>query len=129
MVKVILPPTAALEAAAAELIRSATNVKRHIAVNKALYDLLVNVPAIVRVSGAYLVPSSSRGGVIHRVDDVAGCTCEAGRNGRSCRHAVALELIERAQVHTMPALPKLNDRISRARAEAEAARLALLECF
>ena len=86
-------------------------------------------PPIVRVSGCYLVPSTSRAGVIHRVDDVAGCNCEAGRAGRSCRHAAAIELVEQAQTHTMPALAPLNDRIARARAEAEAARLALLECF
>ena len=124
-----LPPAAALEAAAAELISSAENVARHATVNKALYDLLTVEPAIVRVSGAYLVPSSSRGGLVHRIDDLSGCSCEAGRNGRACRHAVALELIEQAQTRTMPALPKLGDRIAQARAEAEAARLALLECF
>ncbi len=129
MVKVILPPAAALEAAAAELISSAQDVKRHATINKGLYDLLTVEPAIVRISGAFLVPSSSRGGLVHRVDDVNGCSCEAGRSGRTCRHAAALELVEAAQKHTMPALAPLNDRIARARAEAEAARLALLECF
>ena len=128
MVKVILPPAATLETAAAEL-RQAADVRRQATIDRALYDLLVVNPPIVRVSGAYLVPSSSRAGVIHRVDDLNGCNCEAGRAGRSCRHAAAIEIIEAAQVHTMPALPKLNDRIARARAEAEEARLALLECF
>ena len=122
----ILPPAAALEAAAAELISSAQDVKRHATVNKGLYDLLTVEPQIVRVSGAYLVPSSSRGGIVHRVDTVAGCSCEAGRAGRTCRHAVAIELIEAAQQRTMPAL---GDRISRARKEAEQARAALLECW
>lgn len=128
MVNIILPPAATLETAAAEL-RQRADVRRQATIDRALYDLLTVAPAIVRVSGAYLVPSTSRAGVIHRVEDVAGCNCEAGRAGRSCRHAVALELIEQAQQRTMPALPKLNDRIARARAEAEAARLALLECW
>ena len=128
MVTLILPPAATLETAAAEL-RQAADVRRQGIIDRALYDLLVVNPPIVRVSGCYLVPSSSRAGVIHRVDDVAGCNCEAGRAGRSCRHAAAIELVEQAQTHTMPALAPLNDRIARARAEAEAARLALLECF
>ena len=127
MQTVELPPAAALEAAAAELIRSAQDVKRHATINKGLYDLLVNAAAIVRISGAYLVPSSSRGGLIHRVDDVAGCSCEAGRNGRSCRHAVALELIEQAQTRVMPALVSV-ERAAKL-AAAEEARLALLECW
>ncbi len=122
-----LPPAAALEAAAAELISAAQDVKRHATINKGLYDLLTVEPAIVRVSGAYLVPSSTRGGLVHRVDDVNGCSCEAGRNGRACRHAVALELIEAAQVRTMPALVSA-ERAAKL-AAAEEARLALLECF
>ena len=116
-----LPPAAAIESAAAELGQNAT-------ITKALYDLAQR-PQIVRISGAYLVPSSSRAGLVHRVDDVAGCSCEAGKNGRTCRHATAIALIEQAQTRVMPALAPLGDRISRARAEAAAARLALLECF
>lgn len=122
-----LPPAAALETAAAELRQGASAPRQGI-IDRALYDLLVVNPPIVRVSGCYLVPSSSRAGVIHRVDDVAGCNCEAGRAGRSCRHAAAIELVELAQTHTL-ALPKLNDRIARARQEAEEARQALLECW
>lgn len=104
---IILPPAAALEAAARELRSQAEgNAKRLIALNKAEYDLLVLHPQIVRVSGAYLVPSTSRAGIIHYIDDLAGCDCEAGRAGRTCRHAIALELIEQANTHTMPALPR-----------------------
>lgn len=105
----ILPPADALAAAASELTRQALaagDTKRQIAINKGAYDLLVNAPAIVRITGGYLIPSSSRGGVVHRLDDLAGCSCEAGRAGRLCRHKVALELIEAAQVRTMPALPR-----------------------
>ena len=114
-----LPPAAAIESAAAELGQSAT-------ITKAVYDLAQR-PQIVRVSGAYLVPSSSRGGLVHRIDDVAGCSCEAGRHGRTCRHTVAIALIEQAQTRTMPALISA-ERAARI-AAAEEARLALLECF
>lgn len=101
-----LPPAAALETAASEL-RSAAgdNAKRLAVLNRATYDLLVLAPRIVRISGAYLMPSTSRGGIVHRIDDVNGCDCEAGRKGVQCRHVVALELIEQANVHTMPSLP------------------------
>ena len=103
---VILPPAAAIETAATEMRAAAEgNNKRLVALNKASYDLLVLQPQIVRIAGAYLVPSTSRGGIVHRVGDVDGCDCEAGRAGRQCRHAVALELIEQAHTHTMPALP------------------------
>jgi hypothetical protein len=117
-----LPPSAALESAAAELVRSA-DVKRQGALTKALYDLLTNDAQIVRVSGAYLIPSSSRGGLIHRVDDVQGCSCEAGRSGRTCRHTVALELIEQAQTRVMPALGSRISAARRAQAAAEAAAI------
>jgi len=119
---IILPPAAALESAATELSRSA-DARRQGAITKGLYDLLTNDAQIVRVSGAYLIPSSSRGGLIHRVDDVQGCSCEAGRAGRTCRHAVALELIEQAQTRVMPALGTRIAAARRAQAAAEAARI------
>ena len=128
----ILPPAPAIADAAAELTRAAVaagDTKRQIAINKASYDLLVLQPAIAVVPGGFLVPSTSRAGLVHRVDTVSGCDCEAGRNGRSCRHKVAIELVEQAQQHTMPALAPLGDRIAKARQEAEEARLALLECW
>ena len=124
---IILPPAAALEAAAAELNASAPDVKRRIAISKALYDLLLNTRPIVRVAGAYLVPSASRAGLIHRLDDLNGCDCEAGRAGRSCRHATAIELIEQANARTMPSLISA-DRAAALAAAAEAAAL-LNECF
>ena len=103
---IILPPAAAIETAASEL-RSAAgdNAKRLAVLNRAQYNLLVLAPAIVRISGGYLFPSTSRGGIVHRIGDVDGCSCEAGRAGKSCRHVVALELIEQANMHTMPSLP------------------------
>ena len=42
---------------------------------------------------AYLVPSGTRGGIVHRVADGV-CSCEAGRAGRPCWHIAAVELIE-----------------------------------
>lgn len=132
MATLILPLATAIADAATELTRAALaagNVKRQIALNKASYDLLVLQPQIAPVPGGFLVPSTSRAGLVHRVDTVNGCDCEAGRKARACRHATAIEIIEQAQQRTMPALVPLGDRISRARAEAEQARLALLECW
>ena len=101
-----LPPAAAIETAATELRSAAGDDAKRLAVlNRATYDLLVLAPQIVRISGGYLFPSTSRGGIVHRVGDVDGCSCEAGRAGKSCRHVVALEIIEQAQTHTMPSLP------------------------
>ncbi len=106
---IILPPAAALETAASELRSAASDDAKRLAVlNRAQYDLLVLAPAIVRISGGYLFPSTSRGGIVHRIGDVDGCSCEAGRAGKSCRHVVALELIETAQQFTMPSLPAVR---------------------
>ena len=113
MYAVQLPPTAALESAAIEMGQGA-DYKRGAAIAKALYDLLTLKVEIIAVQGAFLVPSSSRAGIIHRVDHVQGCSCEAGRKGLQCRHAVALELIENAAQHTMPALarPSYNQALA-----------------
>lgn len=119
-----LPPAAAIEAAANEL-RTVAEPKRLVALNKAQYDLLVLQPQIVRVSGGYLMPSTSRAGLVHRVDDLGGCDCEAGRAGRQCRHAVAIELVEAAQQRTMSAL---TSRAAKLATAAEAKRL-IDECF
>jgi hypothetical protein len=105
-VTIILPPAEILSATVAELRTAAQNDAKRLAVlNRATYDLLVLQPRIVRISGAYLMPSTSRGGIVHRIDDVNGCDCETGRKGCQCRHVVALELIEQANMHTMPSLP------------------------
>ena len=124
---IILPPPAALEAAAMELNASASDTKRRISISKALYDLLLATRPIVAVAGAYLVPSTSRAGLIHRVDHVNGCSCEAGSAGRTCRHATAIEIIETANMRSMPNLIS-PDRAAKLAAAAEAAAL-LNECF
>ena len=116
--QIILPPAEILSATVAELRAAAQgDAKRLVALNKAEYDLVVLQPRIARVSGACLVPSTSRAGLIHRVDDVNGCDCEAGRHGRTCRHALALEIIEQAQARTMPVL---TDRAAKQAAYAKA---------
>ncbi len=93
---ITLPQNTQIDAALAGAIAEANeNAKRLAQLNRAAYDLLVLRPQIVRISGAYLMPSTSRGGIIHRVDDLNGCDCEAGRKGTPCRHVAALELIER----------------------------------
>src|SRR5215216_702193 len=99
-----LPPAAAIADAIAELAcAGAGDTKRLIALNKAQYDLMMGTQIVI-VPGAFLVPSSSRSGLIHRVDHVTGCSCEAGKAGRQCRHKVAIEVIELAQTRTMPSL-------------------------
>ena len=128
MASIILPPAAAIAEASTELTRAAMaagDTKRQIALSKASYDLLALEPAIVAVPGGFLVPSTSRGGLVHRVDNVAGCSCEAGRAGRACRHQLALEIIEQAQTRTMPRLAPVADRIAAARLAAAE----LNECF
>lgn len=46
---------------------------------------------VVRAGDVALVPSSTRGGVVHRVQDGV-CSCEAGAHGKPCWHAAAVEL-------------------------------------
>lgn len=113
-VTIILPPAEILSATVAELRSAAADdAKRLVALNKAEYDLVVLQPRIARVSGACLIPSTSRAGLVHRVDDVNGCDCEAGRHGRTCRHVLALEIIEQAQARTMPVLtPVIAPRVT-----------------
>ena len=118
MYAVELPPTAAIEAASRELVDAAAgNTRTLIALNKGLYDLLMRTPQIVRVSGAYLVPSATQSGIVYRIDDVNGCSCPAGAKGNTCRHVQALAIVEQAQTHTMPALPKARPSYERALAD------------
>lgn len=121
----ILPPIEALEAAANELATIAQNAGDQAganALNKAINHLL-NGLTITPTVGGFLVPSGTRGGVIHRVSTVYGCNCEAAHKGRQCWHAAAIEIAEYAGQHyTMPALN--SDRPSYAESIA-----AMLECF
>jgi hypothetical protein len=121
-----LPPAAAIADAIAEMAGAAANdTKRLIALNKAQYDLMLGTQIVI-VPGAFLVPSSSRSGLIHRVDHLTGCSCEAGQHGRACRHKLAIEVIELAQTRTMPSL---GDRIAAQRRAKQAADAFNAEIF
>ena len=62
------------------------------AARKAAYNAAQGIAAVPTANG-YLVPSSSRGNVIHLVQD-GHCSCEAGQRGRQCWH-VALVTMDR----------------------------------
>jgi hypothetical protein len=108
----IVPPLAALDAAAATLVEQA-NASQQRALNKALWHLQSGIE-IRTTTGAFLIPSGTRSGVIHRISHAFGCNCEAAGKGLSCWHTQAVAIIEEAQRHTMPALP-LGDRLAAAR--------------
>lgn len=114
---IILPPIAAMDAAAATLIDQAADASHERALNKALWHLQSGLE-IRSTTGGFLVPSCTRTTVIHRVSTVFGCNCEAAAKGNVCWHSASISILEEAQRHTMPALP-LGQRISAARALAE----------
>ena len=55
-----------------------------------------------RVGGACLVPSGTRGGTVHRVEQGV-CSCEAGQNGRPCWHVEAVAQVEAGALAPMAA--------------------------
>ena len=58
---------------------------------KALYHVAGGLDIRQAEDGSYLVPSGTRGGVIHQVSaDGATCSCEAGQAGRICWHTYAV---------------------------------------
>lgn len=59
------------------------------AADKAAYHLAGGLE-IRTVGRAYLVPSGTRGGVIHRVVD-GQCSCEAGQAHKPCWHTAAVD--------------------------------------
>ena len=98
MLTVILPPAAALEAAAIELNASAPDVKRRISVSKALYDLLIGQPAIVRVAGGLvavvevpMVPDVARAKVAHTGGSLAAARVRAATKLANYNDAVFRE--------------------------------------
>lgn len=105
---IILPPADVLSSSAAELAEAAQaagDLARLHAVNKAELQLLHGA-TITPTSNGFLLPSGTRGGIVHRVHNVSGCDCEAGRSGRTCWHALALEIVERTQCRAIPAAPR-----------------------
>lgn len=137
---IILPPTNVLAAAAAELAetaRAAEDYAAERAFNKAAWHL-ANGITITPTTGGMLIPSGTRGGIIHRVSNTYGCSCEAGVKGQMCWHAALVEVIILAQSRAIPAKPRqrvtieqieagraarLQKQIARARIEAEMAEL------
>lgn len=122
MSKLSLPPIAVLASAAADLVieaGDAGNTSRVNALNKASLYLHEGVQ-VTLTCGGVLIPSGTRGGTVHRVTTVYGCSCEAARASRCCWHACLVEIIEKAQIRAIP----MADRISAARmvARAKAAR-------
>jgi len=94
-----LPPINVLADVAAELAtaaQDADDTANMNALNKAMLQLHAGtVP--VPTTGGFLVESRTRGGVVHRVSTVHGCSCEAGSKGRICWHQSLIELIVAAQ--------------------------------
>lgn len=91
-------------AAAAAQVAAKRAAARARARAKAEYHLAGGLEIRTARDGAYLVPSGSRGGVIHQVRDGV-CSCEAGSAARPCWHVEAVELdaARRATVATKAA--------------------------
>lgn len=122
-----LPPIAVLASAAADLViaaADANNTPRVNALNKAALYLHEGVQVTLTCGGC-LIPSGTRGGVVHRVTTVYGCSCEAARGGRICWHAALVEIIEAAQVRAIPMADRIAAArmVARAKAEREMAEL------
>lgn len=117
MTSLNLPPIELLATAAAELAfaaHEAGDKANENALNNAIFDLhMGSVP--VATTGGFLVRSSSRN-MVHRVSNVYGCNCEAGRSGKPCRHQSQIEIIEVAQM-------RATVTVSRERATLEMAEL------
>lgn len=121
-----LPPVDVLATAAsdlAELARQAEDFGAMRAFDKANFHIHEGV-TIISTRGGVLIPSGTRGGIVHRVSNLHGCSCEAALNGRFCWHAALVEIVERAQARAIPA-SKPRIRITREQVDAgRAARLA-----
>lgn len=125
MLNLSLPPMAALDEAAAELVDLAGENRATVnALNKALFYLGEGV-VIRPTTGGFLMPSGTRAGVIHRISTAYGCNCEAGLKGKPCWHAQLLAIVERAQTRAIPMSDRIAAarRIAREKAEREMAEL------
>jgi hypothetical protein len=94
-----LPPMEILASVASELATAAheagDRANMH-ALDKAAMQLHAGcIP--VATTGGFLVESRTRGGLVHRVSSVNGCSCESGRNHRPCWHQSLIEIVEVAQ--------------------------------
>lgn len=99
MTTLTLPSIEILARAAAELALAAHDAgdkANENALNNAIYDLhMGSVPVVT--TGGFLVKSSTRN-MVHRVSNAYGCSCEAGRSGKPCRHQSQIEIIEVARM-------------------------------
>src|SRR4026207_2097197 len=99
---ITLPPIAVLAESAAALVEQAgENRPRINSLNKAIHHLHEGV-APRPTFGGFLVESGTRGGVIHRVSTVNGCSCESGQAGKACWHQAMIEVIEHAAQRAVP---------------------------
>lgn len=105
----ILPPIAVLASAAAELVNTTTSTAEQHALNKAAMHLHEGI-SIMPTHGGFLIPSGSRGGIIHRIDNVNGCSCEAGRSGKVCWHTQLIKIIEQAQTRAISPVDRIAAR-------------------
>jgi hypothetical protein len=69
---------------------------------KASYHLAAGLVIRYAPDGAALVPSGTRGGTVHRVED-GRCSCEAAANGRPCWHVEAVAQVEAGAVAPLAA--------------------------
>src|ERR1044071_10355685 len=97
----ILPPIEVLASAAAELVAETTDRPLINALNKATLHLHEGIQ-ITPTTGGFLVPSGTRGGVVHRVSTLHGCGCEAGTSGKTCWHSAGTRIVEKAQTRAIP---------------------------
>jgi hypothetical protein len=113
-----LPPINVLANAAdtlATAAQEAGDVANMRALNKAAWHLH-NGLTIIPTTNGFLIPSGTRDGVIHRISNVYGCSCEAGAKGKPCWHMSALEVVEYANITYTP---PLTQTVEYARALAE----------
>lgn len=99
----ILPSIEKLATTAANLAtvaHEAGDRKAENALNKAIWHLSTGLE-VVPTTGGYLVPSGTRGGVIHRVSTDHGCSCEAGIAGVQCWHQACIEIIVASEERTI----------------------------
>jgi hypothetical protein len=111
---IILPPIAAMDAAAATLIDQAADASHERAINKGLWNLQSGLE-IRATTGGFLMPSGTRAGVIHRISHTFGCNCAAAAKGHVCWHSAAISILEEAQRYTRPTMPALGNKIAAAR--------------
>lgn len=125
MATLILPSIDQLAVAAAELIDQAPdNRPRQNAINKAILMLHQGAEPTL-TAGGILIESRTRN-LVHRVSTVHGCNCEAGANGKACWHAALVEIVEQAQIRSVPTAVRERAAIM---ARQAAAQFALDECY